>query len=271
MNKQNINNIEVSIIIPAFREEKYIEKTILGVKKMLERSLIKYEIICVVDGFVDKTFEIVLSLNKKYKDKVKVYGYEKNRGKGFALRVGFKKAIGKYIGFIDADGQIDENVILRGLKILKTEHKDIVIGSKKHVASKINYSLFRKLISFLSQVYIKTLFGLGVRDTQAGFKIFRNNVIKKILPRLTVDRFAFDIEALSVSQYLGYGKIVEIPIKVKMLKEDNTNINKLLLFKDIINTLKESFSIFLKLRMNRYYDDSNSINWMKLDVKLISE
>ncbi len=247
-NKQKPDTL-ISIVVPSFREEKYIEKTLTDINTVLRKLTNKYEIICVVDGIVDDTYKIAESVSVKYKDKISVVAYEKNRGKGYALRVGFKKAVGKYIGFIDADGQINESSIAEAFHIMKNQKADIVMGSKKHSSSRVNYSLLRKSISFFSQIFIKLLFGLGVSDTQAGIKLFRREVIKAILPKLKVNRFAFDIEALSVAKYLGYHKFIEFPITVKMLKDDNSNINSFLLMNDVAKTLKETLAIVIRLRI----------------------
>ena len=105
------NRIKVlSIIIPAYKAEAIISKTLLKVREVLRSTRYNYEIICVVDGNIDKTFETAESLTKKYPD-IKVFGYQNNLGKGHAVRFGMAKAKGEIIGFIDAGLDINPNGI----------------------------------------------------------------------------------------------------------------------------------------------------------------
>lgn len=262
MEGDNAKSNFISVIIPAFRQEKTIQQDILRVKKVMDQLRHDYEIIVVIDGKVDKTFEKAKKLSS---DKILVTGYQHNHGKGFAVRFGMVRSKGDIVGFIDSG--MDLNPI--GLSIMieqfQWRNADVIIGSKRHPDSKINYPLHRKIISLFSQIYIIILFGLSVRDTQVGMKFFRSKVIKDVLPRLLVKRFAFDIEILAVAHYLGYKRIIEAPIEL------NFNIKDSMVSKDLLGTLLRTFwdslAVFYRLRILHYYDDGNKRKW-KYDPEL---
>jgi glycosyltransferase involved in cell wall biosynthesis len=266
MQQKNSTHLKLlSVVIPAYKQEKTIVKDIKNIENTLLALKIKYEIIIIVDGLVDKTYQNALSLKSK---KIKVIAYHRNEGKGHAIRHGMLLARGDIIGFLDAGMEINP----KGLEVLLDKFKkynmDIVIGSKRHPDSKVIYPLQRKIISFLSQKFIKLLFGLEVTDTQVGMKFFKRKVIKKVLPRLLVKKFAFDIEILSVAYYLGYKKISEAPIELTY------DFKGSILSKNIINvlfyTLWDTCAVFYRLKIIHYYDRKKTIRVKSMTSYYIS-
>src|SRR3989344_6936357 len=108
--KQNPNRL-ISIIIPSFKAEKFIEKSLLDIKSAMDQTRYRYEIICVVDGQVDNTYNEAQKAAKKHPKIIKVIGYLINMGKGHAVRYGMAQAGGEIIGFIDAGSEINPNAI----------------------------------------------------------------------------------------------------------------------------------------------------------------
>ena len=204
----------ISIIIPAYKAERFIAVSIKGVKNVLDDTNKPYEIICVVDGKVDGTFNIAQAIAKNFPEKIKVFGYEVNQGKGYAVRYGMKRAKGNLIGFIDAGGEISPESLMNLIAVLEEKKADMVVGSKRHPKSEIDYPFHRKLFSLGYLALVKILFNIPVSDTQAGIKLARSKVIKKVLSKLTVDGFAFDIDLISQAKLGGFKKIIEAPIKV---------------------------------------------------------
>lgn len=246
--KKNHNKKLVSIIVPAYKQEKTIVKDLKRIQNTLNQTRYRFEIILVVDGVVDKTYELAKGLAGK---NIKVFKYSKNRGKGYAIRYGMIRSKGNLIGFIDSGMDLNPNGISMLLEHFEWYDADIIIGSKRHPVSKINYPPSREVISFLSQIYIKFLFGLNVRDTQVGLKFFKRDIIRDVLPRLRVDRFAFDIEVLVVAYHLGYKKIYEAPVELQF-NAGNSFISQNYLdaiFKTLIDTLK----IFYRLKLTEGY------------------
>lgn len=252
----------ISVIIPTFRQEKTIAKNIIRIEKVLKQLRHPFEIIVVVDGMVDKTFSNAKKVKSKH---IKIFGYEKNHGKGHAIRYGMVRSKGNVVGFIDAGMDLNPNGLSILLEHFQWYNADIIIGSKRHPVSKITYPFNRKIISFLSQLLIKILFGLNVKDTQVGMKFFKREVIEDVMQRLLVKEFAFDIEILVVAYHLGYKRIFEAPVELKhkftgsILSED--------LFKFILKTFIDTLAVFYRLKILKYYDDQSKKKW-KFDPDL---
>ena len=242
------NSVDISIIVPAYYAEKYIGKNLQGVFRTLGKTGKSYEVMCVVDGRADKTYENAKVVEKAYPNQVCVIGYKKNEGKGYAVSLGMKKARGKILGFIDAGSEIQPESLANLLKIQKERNADIVVGSKWHPDSNTVYPFFRKLLSFGYLFLVKALFDIKVSDTQAGIKIFKRKVIKKTLPYLKIKGYAFDIEILTCAQKLGFTDIYEAPIKVTKGKQKEDY--SMPLFSVVIATISMFWNT-LSLRIKR--------------------
>lgn len=247
----------ISVIIPAYKKERTIKKDLLRIKNVLEQLRYNYEIIVVVDGRVDKTFENVIKIRSS---KIKAFGYEINRGKGFAVRYGMVRAKGEIIGFIDSGMDLNPNGLSMLLEHFEWYDADIIIGSKRHPVSKIsNYPYYRTIISFSSQIFIKFLFGLNIRDTQVGMKFFKKEVIENVLPRLLVKKFAFDIEILTVAHSLGYSRIFEAPIELDFDSKGSIIANKFL--EEFLRTFWDTVAVFYRLKILHYYKNKKKRKW----------
>ena len=140
---------------------------------------------------------------------------------------------------------------------------DVMIGSKRHPASKVEYPWQRKIVSVIYQLLVRILFGLKVRDTQVGIKFFRRQVLEKVMPRLVVKAFAFDIEILSVAKMLGYNRIFEAPVELRMKFGDGVStIASSGFIKTSFAMLWDTLAVFYRLNILRYYDESNKGNWI---------
>jgi len=258
----------VSVIIPAYKQEKTIERDVKNIDDVMSKTRFNYEIIVVVDGFVDKTY---INANKIRRKKVKVYGYGKNKGKGFAIRYGMARSHGDYIAFIDSGMDIDPNGISLILEHLEWYGADIMVGSKRHAASKVYYPFIRKLYSSVYYIFVKFLLGVKVKDTQAGLKVFKREVLETVLPRLLVKEFAFDVEILSVSNHLGFNKIYESPIYLNWDKSNTIFTPWMVFDKNIRNMIMDTLAVFYRLRILKYYDNSKKRKWIydkDLDMKI---
>lgn len=244
----------ISLIIPAYKQEKDIEHNIAVFKKALEKLHIPFEIIIVVDGIVDKTYE---NAQKKVYATVKIFAYKKNRGKGYAVKYGVLRASGDIIGFIDAGFDIDTLSVPHIIKLFIEKDADIVIGSKLHPESQVNYPAVRRILSWGYRGLTKTLFGLTVNDTQVGLKFFRREVAEAVIPRLLVKAFAFDIEFLAVAHDFGFSKIVEGPIKLHF--NDKSSITSKNFWRVVSLMIWDTFAVFYRLKILRYYRKSKSI------------
>lgn len=249
MRLKNSFKIELlSIIIPAYKQEKTIVKDIKTITKALEALDYKYEVIIVVDGMVDKTYKKAL----RYKSsKIKILGYDKNQGKGHAIRYGMSHAKGDIIGFIDAGMDIHPAGFKMLLNHMEWYNADVIVGSKLHPVSQVNYPLWRKILSWGYRFLTRQLFGFKVRDTQVGLKFFKRKVIKDALPRLLVKQYAFDIEMLAVCYRLNYKRIYEAPVMIEFKVNTIQSVN---VWKTILHMLWDTLAVFYRLRILRYYD-----------------
>ncbi len=245
----------LSVIIPAFKQGLTIKKDLETVDKVLSEGLVDmdYEIVCVVDGKVDDTFDVASSTKSP---NIKVIGYEQNRGKGYAVRFGMVRARGDLISFLDAGMDISPKGIMMLMAHMDWYNADIIVGSKRHPVSRVNYPLFRHITSIGYHIGVKVLFDLPLTDTQSGIKIFKREVLEKVLPRLLVKRYAMDVEMLAVAKRLGFNRIYEAPIEVKF-NEDT----RIIYWPTILRMIWDSLAIFYRLRILKYYDDGNEKKW----------
>lgn len=248
---------KLSVIVPAYRQARTIVKDIKRIERNLSQIRYPYEIIIVVDGYGDGTYRAI----KKYRSEtIRSYVYMKNQGKGHAVRIGMSHAKGDYIAFIDAGMEIDPNGISMLLEHMEWYNADIIVGSKRHPASMVKYPLQRKILSLGYQLLVWILFRLNVRDTQAGIKIFKIKVLKKILPRLLVKQYAFDLEMLTVARRLGFVRIYEAPIRLKYNFGDLIHAST---FTMIWYVFVDTLAIFYRINILHYYDDRN---WTKRKI-----
>ncbi len=253
----DINSMEkldfLSIIIPAYNQEKTIVKDIERLSKTVEGFGLEYEIIVVVDGFTDKTYDKLKSVKI---NNLKIYGYKNNRGKGHAVTHGMLRARGDIIGFIDAGMDIDPVAISMLLDFMKLHDADIVVGSKLHPDSIVRYPLKRKILSWGYRIFTHLLFGFNIKDTQVGLKLFKRKVVRHVFPKLLVKQFAFDVEVLAVSYAYEYTKIYEAPIKLTF--KDSTSITSGSFWKIILFMLWDTLAIFYRLKILNYYSRKKS-------------
>jgi len=245
----------ISLVVPAYKQEKTIIKDLQNLDKVLKTLPYKYEIVVVVDGFVDKTFTIIKAQSSKFTN-IRLFGYEKNRGKGSAIKYGVEKANGDVIGFLDAGMDIDPSEISLMLDLMDWNKADIVVGSKLHPESKVNYPFWRKILSWGYRTITHILFGFSVRDTQVGFKIFKRQVAKEVFAKIIVKRFAFDIEVLTVAYKLGFTRIYEAPIKLNFSKANSITSGNF--WKTIFLMLWDTLAVFYRLKIIHYYDKTVS-------------
>ncbi len=236
--------IKLSVIVPAYREARHIQENLGRLLTELNALKTTYEVIVVSDGNTDATAreaEQVVSPN------IKVIEYNRNMGKGYALRCGVSHSSGELVTFIDADMELDPHYIRGFIAVMETFDCDAVVGSKRHPMSNVHYPPARRFQSLLYQLLIRALFNVKVRDTQTGLKLFRRGVLEQVVPLLAIKRFAFDLELLVVAHHLGYRKVMEAPVDLSYKFESTINPN------DVWRILWDTAAIFYRLRVIRYY------------------
>ena len=204
----------VSLVIPAFNEERSLASVIERCDWVLERAGFGYEIIVVNDGSLDDTLGVARDC-AMLNGHVKVYSYKRNKGKGHAVKTGFGCARGDCVVFMDGDMEIRPGQI--GFYLEALRRGDVVIGSKNHPESRVVRPPMRMFLSLGFNWLVRLLTGLEVRDTQSGLKAVRREPLERVFSVLAVKRFAFDVELLAVSRLYGL-RIVEAPIEVTLTR-----------------------------------------------------
>lgn len=256
------DNFLLSVVIPAFNQQETIIRDVKNIEETLRALGYKYEIIVVDDGSKDDTAKKASSIKSAH---IKVLSYEINQGKGHAVRYGMMQAKGDIIGFIDAGMDIHPNGFEMLLNHMEWYNADIIVGSKLHPVSKVNYPIARKILSWGYRWLTRRMFGFKIRDTQVGLKFFKQKVVKDVLPRLLVKAYAFDIEILAVAYRLGYTRIYEAPVEINF--KGNT-ITKLNIWRTIFYMLWDTTAVFYRLKILHYYDNKNKKKWKNTDVLL---
>jgi glycosyltransferase involved in cell wall biosynthesis len=204
--------LTVSIVVPYYNPGDRLRETVAHMVRVLDSSGMTFEIITVSDGSTDGS---PFTLEGFPTHVVRQVTFATNVGKGSALRAGLGMGRGRYLGFIDADGDISPELLAPFVSIMRSEQPDIIIGSKRHPDSSVHYPPLRRLYSWGYQRLIHLLFRLNVRDTQVGIKLVDRRVIADVLPLLRESRFALDLELIVLARRLGYTRIVEAPVRIE--------------------------------------------------------
>lgn len=246
----------LSVVIPAFKQGKKIIKDIKSIDTALRELGYDYEIIVVFDGAFDEECRKIERLNS---ERIKVLGYKDNQGKGHAVRFGMLQSKGDIIGFIDAGMEIHPSGFSMLLNHMDWYNADIIVGSKLHPVSKVSYPFWRVILSWGYRALTRALFGFKIRDTQVGIKFFKRKVIKDVLPRLLVKKFAFDVEILAVAYSMGYERIYEAPVQIRF-QEGSTigTMFSLQFWKIIYSMLWDTAAVFFRLKVINYYFSTQS-------------
>jgi len=240
---------KISILMPAYNEADLIVTNINETKKLFHDLDCDYEIIFIDDGSRDKTYALAL---EAFKDdpNVLVKRNRNNYGKGRALKFGYKFATGDIVAFLDADLDLHPKQLYTLFAKMKLENADVVVGSKWHPDSKLKLPKRRVFVSKVYYIILWLLFGLPLRDTQTGIKLFKHEVLKNVFPKVLCKRWAFDIEILANVHRLGYS-IAEAPIELEFRREVRWGRMK---FTDLWYTGLDTLAIFYRMYIMRYYD-----------------
>lgn len=214
--------MKISLCIPMYNESSIIDATLKTVSEYMKNTFSDYEVLFCDDGSTDNCRAAVEAFGDT---NIKAVGYEKNRGKGAAVRHGVINATGDVIIFTDCDLAYGLDVVKTAADIFENDPETkMVIGSRNLSGDGYaGYTFVRKLAS---KIYIKCLSFIGgfkLSDSQCGFKGFRADVAKKIFSECEVDGFAFDFEVIIKATNLG-AKITEMPVKIINHRESKVSV-----------------------------------------------
>jgi len=220
--------VGVSVVVPVYNQARNITTTISKIKNVMESSVSSYELLIVNDGSKDETQR---ELQRYDTDKsIRIISYEPNRGKGYAVKTGIMNSSGNLVLFIDGDLDISPTIIKDYVEELSKT--DIAIGSKRHPLSRVHTPPSRRFLSKSFNLLVKITTGIKVSDTQSGIKAGKGRSLKSIFSAVTIKRYAFDVEFLTIATILGL-KISELPVQLEI--DSGFKIREILrMFADVI-------------------------------------
>jgi dolichyl-phosphate beta-glucosyltransferase len=199
----------ISIIIPAYNEEKRLPATLRTVQAYLDSSRWDFaEIVVVNDGSRDRTADVAREAG------VRVLENPGNRGKGYTVRHGMLEAKGDWALFSDADLSAPIDDLEKLWSAMVRENSQVTIGSRALDRSLIGVRqpFFREMSGRIFNVVMRLITGLPFQDTQCGFKLFEQAAAREIFSRQQLDGFGFDVEVVFIARKLGY-RVLEVPVR----------------------------------------------------------
>jgi glycosyltransferase involved in cell wall biosynthesis len=249
-----MSEIELSIVIPAYKEAHKIIDDIKAAAVFLDSQNLQGEILVVDDGSPDETVAIAKSL-EKYFPALKVLSYKPNRGKGHALRYGITRSQGRIVMFADAGLCVPYEIAVIGLTMLNLGMCDIAHGSRRMRGSiRRQQPLYRRIGSKVFSYIIHTLVGIPgyISDTQCGFKIYQGDVARRLYASAFTDGFMFDIEIILRALVNKY-QILEFPV----LWSNDADSR--------FNPLKGTFKLLIDLIVMRWQLTIDELKKLKTD------
>jgi len=241
---EKVNEMFLSVVIPAYNEEKRLPATLSKVRDYLSRQKYEWEVLIVNDGSKDNTSAVVSDLIKDW-DRFKLIDNQQNQGKGGVVKQGMLEAKGEWRLFMDADNSTDVSEVEK-LWPFK-ENFEIIIGSRylDKDSIKVKQPLMRRMVSRFGNWLIRILLGINMADTQCGFKLFSAKAAGDIFPKQTIMRWGFDMEVLAIARKKGY-EIKEVAVDWYDAKDSTVKKSAAL------KTLKELFIIKWNLMRGKY-------------------
>lgn len=245
-NSSRKEDLFLSLIVPVYNEENRLQQSIPCVSSYLAALVARYELIYVDDGSTDGTHE-ALSKAAAGCPHMRVIRHDRNRGKGQAIRTGFQAASGDILLFSDADFSTPITDAPRLLAKIREDFR-VVIGSRALPTSnvEVHQSWVREEMGKTFNLIVKALLPLPFSDTQCGFKMFTRQAAQTILPRLHVDRFAFDVEMLTVAWLHG------IPMTDVGVTWRNVRESKVHPIRDSMRMIRDILGIRYRLALGLY-------------------
>jgi hypothetical protein len=232
--------LDLSIVLPCHNSGDTISELLAELlNQTAALGAYSFEIIVVSDGSSDDT----VTRARAFEPTVRVIERARRQGKGSALRVGLSETLGRYIVYMDSDGDISPDALGPFLALMELYGPDIILGSKRHPMSVVSYPPLRRLMSWTYHHVTRVLFGVKVRDTQTGLKMIRREVLDAVLPRVLEKRYAFDLEFLVVARLLGFTRTFEAPITLSYRFTSGVNARQTLFI--IIDTLAIAYRRYI--------------------------
>ena len=245
----------MSVILPIYNLARSIASNLAEVASVLDEGGFPYELIPVDDGSSDGSAAALRGFAESFTAShadapsriCRPVLLERNAGKGNALREGFRASKGAFVLMLDGDLDIMPTSLPGFFDSMAANGSDIVIGSKRHPGSKVQYPWHRRLSSAVYFALVRIFIGLPITDTQTGMKLFRRSVLGYALDRMLVKTYAFDLELLSIAYGRG-AKVSEAPVEIRYGMKFGA-----LKPRTVHDMMMDTFAVFYRLRILGYY------------------
>lgn len=234
----------VTVVVPCYNPGPVVVETLEAIATELEAHGAPWQIIAVTDGSSDGSADLIDAAPTRNVTHIR---HGRNRGKGAALRTGFAQASTELVAFIDADGDLSPSLLTQLLAAESSLGGDIVFGSKLHPASQVHASGLRRVYSKGYQLLIRLLFQLDVRDTQTGIKLIHRRTLDAVLPSLTEEGFALDLELFVAARANGFTSFVEVPVVLR--REAGSTIS----VQAVRRMVTDTFRLFWRAKVTLQY------------------
>lgn len=246
----------LSVVMPFYRLASSAEGNLKAVADLFEEHRVRTELVPVDDGSADGTDAEFARLGEGWKYRYVTFRpvvCRRNSGKGAALRSGFEASTGDFVLLLDGDLDINPGQTPVFFRSMADNGADIVIGSKRHRGSDVQYPWHRRVVSWCYFTLVKVFVGLPVTDTQTGMKLFRREVLGDALARMLVKTYAFDLELLAIANSRG-AKIAEAPVVIRFGQKFGA-----LSPKTVKSMAWDSLAVFYRLRILGYYARAEAV------------
>ena len=238
----------LSVVMPFYRLAATAEANVRAVAELLGGAGVPHEIVPVDDGSGDGTAAALAAAARALgPERVRPVLLPENGGKGAALVAGFRASRGSHVLLLDGDLDLDPSAVWRFFEIMRDECADVVIGSKMHPESEIDYPWRRRVASFVYYSIVRVLLQLPVHDTQTGMKLFSREALDFAFSRMVTKRYAFDLEVLAIARDAGF-RVAEAPVVL-----DYRGKAGALTAKNVRDVLVDTAAIFWRARLLGYY------------------
>ena len=236
--------VDLTVVVPFHNTGASVRRTVEQIVEVLAATGATFEVVAVSDGCTDGSETTLAGVAPEV---VTCVVLASRGGKGQAVRTGLARGRGRYLGFIDGDGDVPPELLAEFLDIARQEDPDVVLGSKRHPDSQVVYPVARRLYSWGYQQLVAALFRLDVRDTQAGIKVVRRDVLAAVLPKMREQGYAFDLELLVLARRLGFARHREAPVRIGRRFSSTVSVRV------VGEMLLDTFAIWWRLNVRRSY------------------
>ncbi len=250
LTREMIGDGRLSVVLPVYNLATSIEANLRETAELFATHGVRTELVPVDDGSADGSADVLRGLattDDSATVVIRPVVLARNGGKGAALRAGFAASTGVYVMLLDGDLDIHPKQTPWFFDQMQRKNADIVVGSKRHRFSDVQYPWHRRIVSWVYFTLVRLTIGLPVTDTQTGMKLFKRDVLCEALGRMLVKAYAFDLELLAIAHQRG-ARIAEAPVVIRF--GEKFGCLKPQTIKSMAN---DSLAVFYRLRLLNYY------------------